>query len=211
VKVLAEIPPRSSADDPPGRLRRGELDELGRVLEQLGSPRSLLVTGSGPGRRALALGLATTAAAAGRRTALLECDLAEPTLADRLGLSSAPGLTEYLAGTAEIGRLLKPVVLAGPGSAGAGEPLVCVVAGRPSAEGPRLFAGDEFATALTGLTQAYELVVLDGPPVDDWPSLTLLQPQVAAAIACLRPEEAERRLSIPVRGVVIEGERGASV
>jgi Mrp family chromosome partitioning ATPase len=205
VKVLAEIPPRSSADDPPGRLRRRELDELGRVLEQVGRAGSLLVTGSGPGRRALALGLATAAVAAGRRTALLECDLAEPTLADRLGLSNAPGLSEYLAGTTEIGRLLKPVVLAGPASADAGEPLVCIVAGRPSAEGPRLFATDEFATALAGLAQAYELVVLDGPPVDDWPSLTLLQPQAGAAIACLRSEESERRLPIDVQGVVIEG------
>jgi Mrp family chromosome partitioning ATPase len=210
VKVLAEIP-RASADDPPGRLRRRELDRLGRVLEQVAGTRSLLVTGSGPGRRALALGLATAAATAGRRAALLECDLAEPTLADRLGLSNAPGLTEYLAGTAEIGRLLKPVVLAGPASANAGEPLVCIVAGRPTAEGPTLFASDGFATALAGLAQAYELVVLDGPPVDDWSSLTLLQPQVGATIVCLRREEAERRLSIPVRGVVIEGESGAAL
>jgi Mrp family chromosome partitioning ATPase len=211
VKVLAEIPPRFCADDPPGRLRRGELDELGRVLEQLGGTRSLLVTGSGPGRRGLALGLATAAVASGRKTALLECDLAEPTLADRLGLSNAPGLTEYLAGTAEMGSLLKPVVLAGPASAGAGEPLVCVVAGRPSAEGPRLFATDGFATALAGLVRAYELVVLDGPPVDDWPSLTMLQPRMEATIACLRPGEAESRLSIAVQGVVIEGERGADL
>jgi polysaccharide biosynthesis transport protein len=210
VKVLAEIPPRSFADGPPGRLRRRELDELGRVLEQLGSARSVLVTGSGPGRRALALGLATAAVAAGRKVALVECDLAEPTLADRLGLSNAPGVTEYLAGRAEIGRLLKPVVLAGPGSAGAGEPLVCVVAGRSSAEGPRLFATDEFATALAGLARAYELVVLDGPPIDDWPSLTLLRPRVAAAIACLGPGESERRLSIPVNGIVVEAERGAT-
>jgi Mrp family chromosome partitioning ATPase len=208
VKVLAEIP-RSFADDPPGRLRRGELDELSSVLEQLGGPRSLLVTGSGVGRRALALGLATAAAVAGRRVALLECDLAEPTLADRLGLSNVPGLTEYLAGSAEIGRLLKPVVLAGPASAGASEPLVCVVAGRPSADGSRLFAGDGFATALAGLAQAYELVVLDGPPVGDSPSLALLQPQVGAAIACLGPGESQR-LPIPVNGIVIETGREAT-
>lgn len=210
MKVLGKIP-RSPADDPPGRLRRGELDELSRVLDRLGGARSLLVTGSGHGRRALALGLATAAVASGRRTALLECDLADPTLADRLGLSNAPGLTEYLSGSAEIGRLLKPVVLAGPASAAASEPLVCVVAGRPSAEGPRLFASEEFATALAGLVRAYELVVLDGPSVEDSPSLTLLQPQADATLACLAPEEAERRLPVPLDGVVVEMERGATV
>ena len=84
------------------------------------------------------------------------------------------------------------------------------VAGRPSADGPRLFAGDEFATALAGLAQAYEMVVLDGPPVDDRPSLTLLQPMVGATVACVGAGESERHLPIPVDGIVIEAERGAS-
>ena len=210
MKVLAEIRSRSGNGDPAGRLRRRELETFERLLGQLSGARSLLVTGSGgAGRRAVSLGLATTAAAAGRRTALLECDLADPTLADQLGLANAPGLAEYLTGMAPVEGILKPVVLAGPASAGVSEPLVCVVAGRPSADGPRLFASDAFAAALAGLVKAYELVVIDGPHLDEWPSLTLLEPQVDATIACVAAGEAKRRLSIPVNGVVLEVEDGA--
>ena len=99
--------------------------------------------------------------------------------------------------------ILKPVVLAGPGSAEATEPLVCVVAGRPSAEGPRLFASDVFAQALASLRDAYELVVIDGPPLRDEHSLRALLASADSTIACLGPSE-PRNLSIPVSGVVIQ-------
>jgi Mrp family chromosome partitioning ATPase len=204
VKVLAEIPARSAADLPGGTLRRRDLEAFEGLLEKLAGSRSLLVTGSGrAGRRTVALGLATAAAAVGRRTALLECDLADPALADRLGLASAPGLTEYLSCAVTAERILKPVVLAGPGSAGASDALVCVVAGRPSHEGPRLLASDAFAKALEGLVDAYELLVIDGPRLDEWASLTLLEPQVDATIACLGAGEPRRGFSVPVSGIVV--------
>jgi Mrp family chromosome partitioning ATPase len=133
----------------------------------------------------------------------LECDLAEPGLADALGLATAPGLHEYLRGSADAGSILKPVVLAGPGSAGATEPLVCVVAGRPSAEGPRLFASDAFAQALANLRAAYDLVVIDGPPLQDEYSLRALLASADSTIACLGPSDPQN-LSIPVSGVVIQ-------
>lgn len=203
MNVLAEIPTRSPTDLPAGTLRRHELEAFEQLLEKLAGRGSLLVTGSGAGRRTVALGLATTAAAAGTRTALLECDLADPMLADRVGLARAPGLSEYLTGAAEAEQILKPVVLAGPGSAAAEEPLVCIVGGRPSPEGARLFASDIFAAMLVNLVAAYELLVIDGPQLDEWASLTLLEPQVDATIACHGAQESPR-MSIPVDGIVVE-------
>ncbi len=205
MRVLAEIPPRSAAELRAGTLRRCDLEAFERLRQELGGASAVLATGPGPGRRRVAIGLAATAAAAGTRTALLECDLAEPGLADALGLANAPGLHEHLADGVGAERVLKPVALAGPGSAEAAEPLVCVVAGRPSAEGARLFASDGFAQALAGLRAAYELLVLDGPRVEDWGSLSLLAAQADATIACLDRAESDRGLPIPVAGVVIEG------
>ena len=66
----------------------------------------------------------------GRRTVLVECDLARPRLAADLGLAPGPGLHEYLRWEAEAAEILQPLVLAGPAAAGAGEPLVCIAAGR---------------------------------------------------------------------------------
>ncbi len=203
MKVLAEIPSRSSPDLRIGSLRRADLKAFGSLLEELQGHRTLLMTGKRPWRREVAAGLAATAAAGGVRTALLECDLLEPGLADALGLASAPGLHEHLHGQVEAANVLRPVVLAGPGSAGATEPLVCVVAGRPTAEGPRLLASAAFTRAFAGLRAAYELVVIDGPPLEDENSLRAVLWLVDATIACLSPSES-RSLPISVSGLVIQ-------
>lgn len=205
MKVLAEIPARSSPDLRTGTLRRRDLEAYGGLLKRLRGLRSVLVTGDGPGRRRAAVGLAAATVAEGGRAALVECELEEPGLADALGLANAPGLSEYLVGAVEREAILRPVVLAGPGSAGATEPLVCIVAGRPSADGPRLFASEAFARAVAGLRAAYDLVVLDGPRPDQWGSLTLAMRHADATIACRSRAEAQQRLAVPVAGVVIQG------
>jgi hypothetical protein len=202
VKVLAEIPARSS-DLRIGTLRRADLEAFGGLLTELGGTRVVLMTGTRPPRREAAAGLAAAAAAGGRRTVLLECDLVDPGLAGALGLATAPGLHEYLRGAVEAGEILKPVVLAGPGSADASEPLVCVVAGRPSAEGPRLLGSEVFAQAVANLRAAYDLVVIDGPPLKDENSLRAVLALVDSTVACLGPAE-PRSLPISVSGLLIQ-------
>ncbi len=204
MKVLAEIPARSSPDLRTGTLRRSDLEAFGKLLGELRDARAVLMAGEAPDRRQAAAGLAAVAAAGGTRTVLLECDLVEPGLADALGLAQAPGLHEHLRGVAAAADVLKPVVLAGPGSAGATEPLVCVVAGRPSADGPRLLSSEAFGQALAGLRDAYELVVIDGPPFRDENSLRALRTQVDSTIACIGPEDSRRRLPISVDGLVVQ-------
>lgn len=203
MKVLAEIPARTSPDLRTGSLRRSEMEAFGALLARLRGARAVLVTGRRTRGLETAAALAATAAAIGRRTALLECDLVEPGLADALGLANAPGLHEHLRGTAEAAAILRPVVLAGPGSADATEPLVCVVAGRPSADGPRLFASPPFRRALAGLRAAYDLVVIEGPPLEDENSLRLVAAEADTTIACLGPAD-PRRLPISVSGLVIQ-------
>jgi len=203
VKVLAEIPSRASPELRTGTLRRSDLEAFEGLLRELIGVGVVLLTGTGPSRREAAVGLATAAVVGGRRTALLECDLVEPWLADALGLANAPGLNEYLRGAVGAEDVLKPVVLAGPSSVDASEPLVCVVAGRPSGEGPRLLASPALSRALVGLRAAYELVVIAGPPLKDEHSLRALLTLADATIACLSPSES-RSLPISVSGLVIQ-------
>jgi Mrp family chromosome partitioning ATPase len=203
VRVLAEIPPRPSPELRAGTLRRADLEAFGGVLRELGGARAVLLTGVDERGREASAGLAAAAVAKGMRVVLLECDLLEPGLADALGLAVAPGLHEYLRGAVAAEDVLKPVLLAGPGSAEASEPLVCVVAGRPSAEGPRLLASDAFAQALSGLCAAYDLVVIDGPPLRDEESLRPLLRLADATIACLGPLDS-RSLPISASGLLIQ-------
>src|SRR3954447_20811667 len=120
----------------------------------------VLVTGEPASKGPVSIAIATAAAAAGRRVALVECDLASPSLAVALELAPAPGLHEYLRWDAGAAQILQALVLAGPGSAGAEEPLVCVVAGEPTSSGAVLLSAESFRHAVENLRSAYELLIL---------------------------------------------------
>lgn len=201
MKVLAEIPPPPIPQLRAGTLRRRDQEAFGGLLERLDGTRTVLALGTA--RRPVALGMATAAAARGTRTALVECDLAEPTLADSLGLARAPGLHEHLRGEADAASLLKPAVLAGPGSAAADGPLVCVVAGRPSPHDWELLASDACREAIEGLRSVYELLVIEAPSLRDEGAVRALLPLADTALGCLAAGES-RKLPVPVGGLVVQ-------
>jgi Mrp family chromosome partitioning ATPase len=208
VKVLAEIPAPASSELRlrPGTLRRADLVAYADLLDALGDARAVLVAGEAAGRPAGAVGLATAATAAGGRVALLECDLSRPALADALGLSHAPGLHEYLRGEARSQDILRPVVLAGPGSAGASDALVCVVAGRSSDEAAALLDSERFGHVLRRLRESYELVVIDAPPADAGEVVfTALGAAVDAVLAWAERGASPPELPIPATGLVVQG------
>lgn len=194
MKALAEISASSSPDLRAGTLRQRDLSAFESTLERLRGVSSLLLTGHGLDKRAAAVGIAAAAAAGGARTALVECDLAEPALAGLLGLAAAPGLHEYLRWEAAAGDILQPLVLAGPASRGSTEPLVCIVAGRPSSDGEVLLASESFTHASRRLREAYDLVIFDGPPLE--PAMGRLHGAAAhadAVVACLPGPQARGR------------------
>ncbi len=161
--VLAEISGPAAGDVRAWSLRRADLEALAGPRQGLDGHRVALVVGAEamPG----AVALAAAASAAGRRTALLECDLAGPRLAVELGLAPAPGLHEYLRWEASAAEILQPLVLAGPAAHGVSDPLICVVAGRPAADPATLVELESFRHAMAKLRAAYDLVVLAGPPL----------------------------------------------
>lgn len=206
MRVLAEIPARSSPDLRPGTLRRSDLDAYGSLLRELGDAGAVLIAGEGAAGQAGAVGLAAAAAAAGTRTALLECELTAPSLAEALGLASAPGLHEYLRGSVESEQILKPVVLAGPGSADANEPLVCVVGGRPAADAATLLGSARFRHALASLRDAYELLVVVAPaPEPDPGPLAAVAAEADAVLAWSERGAESPRLPVSVTGLVVQG------
>ncbi len=188
--VLAEVscPP---AGDRPWSLGRDDLAQLERVRERAGDARVLLVTGADGPAQATAIGLAGAAAAGGSRTALVECDVAHPTLAAELGLAPTPGLHEYLRWEAAPAEILQALVLAGPASAGAGEPLVFIAAGRPAKDPATLLGLQSFRHMNAKLRRAYDLVVLSGPPLDE--QAPALAAEADAVLAGITPEQVRGR------------------
>lgn len=200
--VLAEVPAREGASSRPGALDRVRLAAFSRLAAVLQYPQAVLVTG--PRKRDVALGLATVAAAEGGRVALLEADLKAPVLADALGLSPTPGLREYLLGEAEARQVLQALVLAGPASGAAVQPLTCVVAGEPVGAATPLLASERCRHAIGRLCAAYDLLVIDGPDLDREPDAVRdLASQTDTTIACGRKAEIPKRPPVPVAGLVI--------
>lgn len=164
--VLAEIGTPSSSNGRAWGLRRHDLEALDAVRERLDGRRVVLVTGAGEAASTAAVALAGVAASAGVSTAVVECDIEHPRLADDLGLSPEPGLHEYLRWEAKPGDIVQPLALAGSAASTEAAPLACVVAGRPTVKAHALLGLGSFRHMTSKLRKAYELVILLGPPLE---------------------------------------------
>lgn len=199
--VLAEI--EGPAEARAWALRRSDFTSLEGALERLAGLRVVLVAGEGEAPAVAAIATAAAAAAGGRRTLLLDCDLAQPRLAAHLGLAAAPGLHEYLRWEAEPADVLQPLALAGPAAAGSTEPLVCVCGGRPASKTETLLGLQSFSHMVEKLRAAYELVLVVSPSITGEPAAchaTALRADVA--IAGLPGEAARSRAGRGVRAAV---------
>jgi Mrp family chromosome partitioning ATPase len=164
--VLAELGAPASSNGRAWGLRRNDLAALRGVLGKVGDRRVVLVTGEEAPAPTLAVALAGAAAAAGTATALIECDVERPRIAADLGLSPTPGLHEYLRWEVTPGDIVQPLTLAGSASSPAAGPLACVCAGRPARDARTLLGLGSFHHMTTKLRDAYDLVVLLGPPLE---------------------------------------------
>jgi Mrp family chromosome partitioning ATPase len=164
--VLAEIGAPASSNGRSWGLRRNDLEALKGVLGHLGGRRVVLVTGEEGPAGTLAVALAGVGAAAGARTALVECDVERPRIAADLGLSPTPGLHEYLRWEVTPAEIVQSLTLVGSASSDAAGPLACVCAGRPSGDARTLLGLGSFHHMTTKLRDAYDLVVLLGPPLE---------------------------------------------
>jgi succinoglycan biosynthesis transport protein ExoP len=202
--LLAEIPLPQGSSSRSGALGRGELGAYSGLVGSLaGTPLALL---TGPAKTEVAIGLAAAATAAGRRVALLECDLASPALAATLGLELEPGFGDYLRGEAKAERILQPLVLAGPASGQATDPLVCIVAGRSAPPPSQLLDSDRCKLAIERLARAYDLLIIDGPSLAEDPSaLAALAECAATTILCAERTKIPRRPSPAIKGIVVLG------
>ncbi len=102
--------------------------------------------------------------------------------------------------------ILQPLVLAGPASGRASEPLICIVAGEPEPSPVALLDSKRCDQAIQQLRRAYDLLVIDGPPLGEDPdSLRALGEHAATTLVCGVRREIPKRLPVPVSGVVHAG------
>jgi succinoglycan biosynthesis transport protein ExoP len=129
---------------------------------QLGrSPRTLLVTSPemADGKTLTAVNLAVTMAQGGQRTLLIGADLRRPNAHTYLGIDRSPGLAEMLEGTFRVDAF-------GPDHLETGiERLYFLPAGRSETPPPELLGAERMREALAHFREAYDVVIVDAPPV----------------------------------------------
>jgi succinoglycan biosynthesis transport protein ExoP len=172
--------------------------------------RTTLVTSPLPaeGKSTVAASLAIASAAAGKATLLVEADLRRPELANRLGVQTAPGLTDYLVGQAEprdILQICPPATGGGaaPQANGDGgtdgpppptpaKPLVFIAAGTQSPHPAELLGSERLRAFLDQVSEAYEMVVIDTSPLLPVADTLELLPHVDNVLLCVRSGQTTR-------------------
>jgi capsular exopolysaccharide synthesis family protein len=162
--------------------------------------RSLVVTSPlpGEGKSTVAMALSWAWAMAGKRTLLVECDLRNPILAQRLGLRSAPGLSDALNGGATPQQVLQPVDLGftsganGKEAGAADSRLVTITAGTPVPDPAELLGSSRFEEFVAEVSKVYDVVIFDSSPLLSVVDTRELMRHADAVVVCARSYQTTR-------------------
>ena len=111
----------------------------------------------GEGKSLTAINLAYTIAETGKKVLLMECDLRLPNIAKRLELEPTPGLSNLLVGLNTASEVVQKGVLQ--------TDLDVIVAGDLPPNASELLESSRMQYALEKLSEYYDYVILDLPPV----------------------------------------------
>lgn len=118
----------------------------------------IMVTGASPGvgKTFVSVNLGVTLAESGKRVVVVDADLRKGTLNKYFDLKGARGLSDYLIGDSDLNGVVQTTAVEGLSVIGAG-----TFPPNPS----ELLMSARFQTLLTELSESFDLVLLDTPPV----------------------------------------------
>jgi capsular exopolysaccharide synthesis family protein len=146
----------------------------------------VLITSSQPdeGKTTIALALASFQATVGRKVLLIDADTRKAALPSRYGRPDMRGLTDVLQG-ADVSK-----VILRDGASG----LEILPAGQPNEAALSLLASPAFDALLADLSEKYDLIVLDSPPISAVADACLLSRKVEATVFVVRWAETRREV-----------------
>ena len=130
-------------------------------------PRVVLVTSSlpGEGKSTLSVSLAEIAARYGQKVVVIDGDLRRPIIHRLAGAASKPGLVDWLLDRASFDDILQRHAIGG---------VDIIAAGELPTIPPNLLSSERFKQLLRGLTEQYDLIVIDSAPVLALPDTRVL-------------------------------------
>jgi capsular exopolysaccharide synthesis family protein len=143
------------------RLRFFDLDRARQVV-------AVMSAESGEGKTTVALRLASTYAAMGRRVIVVDCDLRDGDIRLRLPLDGGPGLVEVLSGQATIADAVQRIEFDSE-SAVAGEELKAALYAIPTGASPpnpiQMLSSNAMRELMSALRESFDHVILDTAPL----------------------------------------------
>lgn len=125
----------------------------------LGDCKRICITSgmASEGKSITLLNLAITIAESGQKVLLIDADLRRPALAQLLNLPAVPGLSNYLAGYAELGETIHK---------NAYENLDVVFSGNIPPNPSELLSSAKLQELIEAVTPEYDYILVDTPPVN---------------------------------------------
>jgi polysaccharide biosynthesis transport protein len=157
--------------------------KLAGADQQLGS---FVVTSAerGAGRSTVTANLAVLFGRTGRRVAVIDADLREPTLASIFNLASESGLSDVVTGHGVLPDLLQEI---------ARHKVTVLAGGRELADPNELAALPAMAEVLRTLSAQFDVVLVDGPPASDGPAALQLGVLTDGVLVVARPDGTNRK------------------
>lgn len=150
--------------------------------------RTLLVTSAGPseGKTTVACCIATAIAQAGRRVALLDCDMRRPRIHRVFGMSNQVGVTTALIEASDASALARETTV----------PNLSIVTTGPLPPNPaEILHSEAFAKLLSKLRDQFDCVVIDSPPVVPVTDAAILSTLADGTILVFRAFKTSRDLA----------------
>lgn len=179
-ELIAAREPHSAAAEAYRTLRTNLI-----FSQSLHALRSVAVTSSAPseGKSTTAANLAATFAQQGRRVLLVDCDLRKARLHKMFGVPREPGFTHLLLGLSPLSELVRETEVEG---------LQFLSSGTLPPNPGELVGGEEMQATLDRLSQEYDLVILDTPPLLAASDAAMLGRLVDGVLLVVRAGQTER-------------------
>ena len=117
---------------------------------------------AGEGKSLTAVNLAYSMSQLGKRVLLIDCDMRKPTMADKLPIQKAPGLSDYLSGQTRAETLIQLCGIAEDESA-----FHVISAGHTPPNPMELLSSKKMEKTIEQLRENYDYIILDFPPLGE--------------------------------------------
>lgn len=227
-RVMATVPRSAKLRRASDKLGQRESEPFRLLQANLryggGGPASLVVTSAteGEGKTTTAWNLALAEAASGSRVLFVEGDIRRPTIAARHRLESDRGLVQVVGGGLPLSEAIQKVPVDNSGNGSGPLTVDVLVAGDVSGASPNLLQSTAMDETLNAMEEAYDLVIIDAPPINEVSDTIPLLKLADGAIVVTRmgrttrgqarrTRELLRDLDVQTLGIVANGATGTSV